>query len=294
MEKNITFVGLGAMGTQMAGNLVAKGFDVRGVDINPAAVKALHDKTGTPVRPLEQACRDSAFLLLMVVNGNQAEDVLFTQKAVEYLPKNATIILMATVPPAQSQTIGDKVAAAGLAFVDAPVSGGVAGAAAASLSIMAAAEDAVYQRVLPVFQALGQRLYHVGAAAGQGSAVKAINQLFCGTHIAVMAEAFSLAKKAGVDLNLVFDVVSESSASSWMIKDRGPRMISDSAEVTSVVDIFVKDLSIVLAASADYKAAVPLAAVAYQMFASASGRGEGKLDDSKVIRSYDLLNGIAG
>ena len=293
MEKNITFVGLGAMGTQMAGNLATKGFDVRGIDINPAAVKALHDKTGTPARSLVEACRDSAFLLLMVVNGDQAEDVLFTRKAAEYLPKNATVILMATVPPAQSKAIGDKIAAMGLAFIDAPVSGGVAGASAASLSIMAAAGEAVYQRALPVFQALGQRLYHVGTEAGQGSAVKAINQLFCGTHIAVMAEAFSLAKKADVDPNLVFDVVSESSASSWMIKDRGPRMISDSTEVTSAVDIFVKDLSIVLAAGADYKAAVPLAAIAYQMFASASGRGEGKLDDSKVIRSYDLLNGVA-
>lgn len=293
MKKSITFIGLGAMGSHMSANLFSKGFDVRGIDINPAAVKALHDKTGTPVRSLEEACKDSAFLLLMVVNGNQAEDVLFTQKATEYLPKDATIILMATVPPAQAKAIGDKLAAMGLAFVDAPVSGGVAGAAAASLSIMAAAEESVYQRTLPVFQALGQRLFHVGTEAGQGSAVKAINQLFCGTHIAIMAEAFSLAKKAGVDLNLVFDVVSESSASSWMIKDRGPRMISDSAEVTSAVDIFVKDLSIVLAAGADYKAAVPLAAIAYQMFAAASGRGEGKLDDSKVIHSYDLLNGIA-
>ena len=293
MEKNVAFVGLGAMGTQMAGNLVAKGFDVRGIDINPAAVKALHEKAGTPVRALKEACGDANFLVLMVVNAQQAEDVLFTQKAVEYLPKDAIVILMATVSPAQAKSIAERVAAAGRTFIDAPVSGGVVGAANASLSIMAAAEEGAYKRALPVFQALGQRLFHVGTEAGQGEAVKAINQLFCGTHIAVMAEAFSLAKKAGVDLNLVFDLVSESAASSWMIKDRGPRMISDSEDVTSAVDIFVKDLSIVVATGADYKAAVPLASVAWQMFSAASGRGEGKLDDSKVIRSYDLLNGLA-
>lgn len=293
MKKNVTFVGLGAMGAQMANNLAAKGFDVRGIDINPAAVKALHDKTGTPARPLAEACKDSGFLVLMVVNGSQAEDVLFTRKAVDYLPAGATVVLMATVPPAQVKAIAAKVVAAGKTFVDAPVSGGVAGATKGSLTIMAAAGDTAYQQALPLFQAMGQRLFHVGAEAGQGAAVKAINQLFCGTHIAVMAEAFSLAKKAGVDPKLAFDVVSDSSASSWMIRDRGPRMLSDSTEVTSAVDIFVKDLSIVVAAGADFKAAVPLAAVAWQMFSAASGRGEGKLDDSKVIRSYDLLNGIA-
>lgn len=293
MEKNVTFVGLGAMGAKMAENLVTKGFTVRGVDLNAAAVKKLHDKSGLPALSLAEACTESSFLVLMVVNAQQAEDVLFTQKAVEFLPKGGVVILMATVSPSQAKSIAEKVAAAGLAFIDAPVSGGVAGAAAASLSIMAAAEEAVYKQALPLFQAMGIRLFHVGTEPGQGAAVKAINQLFCGTHIAVMAEAFSLAKKAGVDLNLVFEVVSESAASSWMIRDRGPRMISDSIEVTSAVDIFVKDLGIVLAAGADYKAAVPLASIAYQMFASASGRGEGKRDDSKVIRSYDLLNGSA-
>ncbi len=292
MSQTVTFVGLGAMGTHMANNLVAQGYDVRGIDINTTAVETLHQKTGTPVCSLEEACKNSSFIVLMVVNGKQAEDVLFTQKAVEYLPEGAVVVLMATIPPAQAKAIGQRVVDAGKRFIDAPVSGGVVGAEKGSLSIMAAATDDAYSDTLPLFEVLGERIYHVGKESGQGEAVKAINQLFCGAHIALMGEAFSLAKKAGIDLELVLDVVSDSAASSWMIRDRGPRLISDSTEVTSAVDIFVKDLSIVVETGASYHAAVPMAAVAWQMFSAASGRGEGRLDDSKVIRSYDLLNGI--
>jgi 3-hydroxyisobutyrate dehydrogenase len=110
-------------------------------------------------------------------------------------------------------------------------------------------------------------------------------------HIAVVAEAFALAAKVGVDLRILLEIMSGSSASSWMLKDRGPRMLEVDPGVTSAVDIFVKDLGIVLDAGRDTKAALPLAAAAHQMFLAASGRGDGTADDSQVIRSYFALNG---
>jgi putative dehydrogenase len=175
--------------------------------------------------------------------------------------------------------------------VDAPVSGGVAGAKAASLTIMAATDCTTYERVLPLLSTLGDRIFHVGERPGQGATVKAVNQLLCGVHIAVMAEAFALAAKVGVDLAVLLEIVSGSAASSWMLKDRGPRMLQADPEVSSAVDIFVKDLGIVMEAGRETKAALPLAAVAHQLFLSASGRGDGRADDSQVIRSYYALNG---
>ena len=136
-------------------------------------------------------------------------------------------------------------------------------------------------------------MFHVGERPGQGAIVKTVNQLLCGVHIAVVAEAFALAAKVGVDLKILLEIMSGSSASSWMLKDRGPRMLEAEPEVTSAVDIFVKDLGIVLDAGRDMKAALPLAAAAHQMFLATSGRGDGAADDSQVIRSYFALNGVA-
>ncbi len=138
---------------------------------------------------------------------------------------------------------------------------------------------------------MGSRLFHVGETAGQGATVKTVNQLLCGVHIAVAAEAFALAEKAGVDTALMLDVLSQSAAGSWMLSNRGPRMLRDEPEVTSAVDIFVKDLGIVMAAGSAAHAALPLAAAAHQMFLAASGAGHGKADDSQVIRAYRALNG---
>ena len=123
--------------------------------------------------------------------------------------------------------------------------------------------------------------------------VKTVNQLLCGVHIAVIAEAFSLAGKVGVDLDVMLEILNGSSASSWMLKDRGPRMLQDEPPVTSAVDIFVKDLGIVLEAGRDSKAALPLAALAHQMFLAVSGQGFGEADDSQVIRAYRTLNKAA-
>jgi 3-hydroxyisobutyrate dehydrogenase len=156
---------------------------------------------------------------------------------------------------------------------------------------MAAGPRDGFEAAKPVFDALGDKVFHVGERAGQGAMVKTVNQLLCGVHIAVVAEAFALAAKVGVDLKILLEIMSGSAASSWMLKDRGPRMLSADPEVTSAVDIFVKDLGIVLDAGRDTKAALPLAAAAHQMFLAASGRGDGAADDSQVIRSYLTLNG---
>ncbi|PVE23583.1 NAD(P)-dependent oxidoreductase [Microvirga sp. KLBC 81] len=287
----VAFVGLGAMGLPMATNLLARGFIVSGYDLSSKALDSLESSGGHRAGSAAEAATEADVLILMVVNAAQAEAVLFEGGALDALRTDGVVALMATCPPAAVEAIGERVREAGRRMIDSPVSGGVAGAKAATLTIMAAGTRDTFDRVKPVFDALGDKVFHVGERLGQGAMVKTVNQLLCGVHIAVVAEAFALATKVGVDLKILLEIMSGSAASSWMLKDRGPRMLEPDPEVTSAVDIFVKDLGIVLDAGRDTKAALPLAAAAHQMFLAASGRGEGAADDSQVIRSYLTLNG---
>ena len=289
--KTIAFVGLGAMGRPMARNLVKAGFAVRGCDVNPAGLADLEAAGGTACASAREAFAGADAVVLMVVNAAQAEAVLFGDGALDAAPPHAVVCLMATCPPQQVQAIADRVAATGRRFVDSPVSGGVVGATAGSLTIMAAAPRDVFEAVRPVLEALGSRTLHVGEKPGQGATVKTVNQLLCGVHIVVAAEALSLAEKIGVDTKTMLDILIGTSAGSWMLKDRGPRMLEAEPDVTSAVDIFVKDLGIVLEAGRESKAALPLAALAHQLFSSTSGRGDGAADDSQVIRTYRAMNG---
>jgi L-threonate 2-dehydrogenase len=289
----IGFVGLGSMGLPMATGLVRHGYTVCGFDSRASAVEAFARAGGVGSKNAAEAAEGADFLILMVVDIGQADAVLFGAGALNALPQGATVVLMATCPPGAVAALAERVAATGRAFIDAPVSGGVVGAEAGTLTIMVAAPRQAFEVVQPVLRAMGSMLFHVGENAGQGATVKALNQLLCGVHLAVAGEAMSLAKKAGIDTALVLEILGGSAASSWMLRDRGERMQRDEPEVTSAVDIFVKDLGIVLAAGRDAKAALPLAAVAHQMFLSVSGRGFGALDDSQVIRAFDALNGNA-
>ena len=289
--ETIGFIGLGSMGSPMAENLLAKGFQVRGFDVRAESAAALGTGGGTPAASAAEAASGADALVLMVVNAAQAEAALFAGSALEALPPGGVVVLMATCPPGAVEALAARVEAAGRRFVDAPVSGGVVGAVAGTLTIMAAAPRATFEAVKPVLAAMGDKLFHVGERPGQGATVKTVNQLLCGVHIAVVAEAFALAAKVGVDLTILLEIMGGSAASSWMLKNRGPRMLEGEPEVTSAVDIFVKDLGIVLEAGRDAKAALPLAAVAHQLFLATSGRGEGAADDSQVIRTYHAMNG---
>ncbi|MCJ2048306.1 NAD(P)-dependent oxidoreductase [Methylobacterium sp. J-070] len=287
----LAFVGLGAMGLPMAIHLVTAGFPVRGYDLRPGSRAAFEAAGGVSAETPARATEGADALLLMVVNAAQAEDVLFAGGALDALAPDAIVALMATCPPEAVERLAERVAATGRRFVDAPVSGGVVGAEAARLTIMAAAPAGTLAALRPVLDALGDRIFHVGPRPGQGATVKAVNQLLCGVHIAAAAEALALAGRVGVDLAVVLEILSGSSAASWMLRDRGPRMLEAEPRVTSAVDIFVKDLGIVLEAGRGAGAALPLAALAHQLFVSTSGRGDGAADDSQVVRAYRLLNG---
>ena len=287
---SIAFVGLGAMGAPMAENLVKRQFRVTGFDMRESARTALMAAGGQAAESAAAAAKGADTLVLMVVNAAQARSVLFDAGALAELAPGATVILMATSPPGEVETIAEAVTKTGRHFVDAPVSGGVKGAQGGTLTIMVGAPADSFAKARPVLDAMGDKVFHVGEKPGQGATVKTVNQLLCGVHIAVAAEALSLAQKAGIDGALLFEIMGGSAASSWMLKDRGPRMLDDEPPVASAVDIFVKDLGIVLDAGRAAKAALPLAAAAHQMFLAASGLGHSGRDDSHVVRAYRALN----
>lgn len=290
----VGFVGLGAMGLPMALNLLKAGYSVRGFDLNPAALAALREAGGTAAASAAEAAAGADALVLMVVNAAQAEAVLFDAGAAAALPEGRAVVVMATCPPQAVAALADRVEAMGRRLIDAPVSGGVAGAVAASLTVMAAAPGESFAAARPLLDAMGGKVVHVGEKPGQGAVVKTVNQLLCGVHIAAAAEALALAAKLGIDTAAVLDIVSGSAAGSWMLRDRGPRMLEAEPEVRSAVDIFVKDLGIVMEAGRDAKAALPMAAMAHQLFLAASGQGHGRADDSQLIRTFSQLNGTAG
>ena len=285
----VAFVGLGAMGLPMAEQLVKQQMHVTGFDKRAEAVAKLVAVGGHGAASAAGAARDAEALVVMVVNADQAEAVLFADGALAALAPNATVVVMATCAPARIAAIAGKVADSGRHFVDAPVSGGVAGATAGTLTIMAAAPKAVFDRAKPLLSAMGSNLYHLGEMAGQGAAMKTVNQLLAGIHIAAAAEGLALAEREGIDPALALEILSGSAASSWMLKHRGPRMVADDGKVTSAVDIFVKDLGLVLDAGRAAKMGLPLAAAAHQLFIAASGMGLGGRDDSQVIETYRAL-----
>jgi 3-hydroxyisobutyrate dehydrogenase len=287
----IAFVGLGAMGAPMSLNLVKAGHEVCGFDTRPGAADALVAAGGRTAASAAEAARGAELLWLMVVSGEQAESVLFDAGAAAALPRGAVVVAACTQAPALAQRTAKRLADMGLEMLDAPVSGGVAGAKAAALTVMVSGAENTLARARPVLEAIGKRIFDVGREAGKGSTAKMINQLLCGVHIAAAAEAMHVAERAGVDTQTMYDIISVSAGNSWMFGDRVPRMRQDEPTVASAVDIFVKDLGIVLDQGKQVRQGLPLAAAAMQMFLAASGLGHGAADDSQVIRAYRALNG---
>ncbi|MFH1558211.1 MAG: NAD(P)-dependent oxidoreductase [Pseudomonadota bacterium] len=290
----IGFVGLGAMGLPMAQHLVAAGHEVAGFDLNPASLSTFAAGGGRAASSPADAAQGADLLVLMVVNADQAEQVLFEAGAADALAGDGAVILCSTCSPPRVEAMAARLALSQRGLVDAPVSGGVVGAQNAGLTVMASAPDPLYARTESVLRTMGSRLFRVGDTPGQGAMVKTINQLLCGVHIATAAEALSLAERAGLDLPQLLEIFGESAAASWMLNNRGPRMAADDGKVTSAVDIFVKDLGIVLEAGRGAKAPTPLAALAQQLFLAASAQGLGRADDSQVIEAYRAMTSRRG
>ncbi|MGI4951313.1 MAG: L-threonate dehydrogenase [Janthinobacterium lividum] len=289
----IGLIGLGSMGMGSALNLVAKGHEVHGCDLRPAALQELNAAGGhgTSLAALPDGL-DA--LVVFVVNAAQAEDVLFgSEGVVPRLVPGGVVLCCTTLAPEVAQRLATRVEAAGLLFLDAPVSGGSTGARAGSMTVMASGSAAAFDRAGPVLEAVAGKVWRLGEAAGAGSTMKMVNQLLAGVHIATAAEAMALAIRAGADPQTVFDVITSSAGNSWMFQNRVPHILAGDDTPHSSVNIFVKDLGIVLDQARALSFPLPLAAAAHQLFLAAAAAGHGGRDDAFVIRVWEALAGIA-
>jgi 3-hydroxyisobutyrate dehydrogenase len=187
------------------------------------------------------------------------------------------------------RSLGQRLAAIDLLFLDAPVSGGTARAAEGKLSIMASGSPAAFARAEPFLAALGENLYRMGDEPGQGATMKLVNQALAGVHIAAAAEALALGTKAGIDPNRIYEVISNSAGASWMFQNRVPHILADDFTPHSAVEIWLKDLDLVVDTGKELHLPMPLAAVAHQLFIMAAAAGYNRLDDSAVIKVFEKL-----
>lgn len=285
-DKRVAWIGLGAIGLPMAETLMKAGFSTRGFDIRPEAVAAFAKAGGEPATGAADAARDADAMVLVVFSSAQAEQVLFEDGALRALKPRSVVILCTTSSSHAVAGIAERVESEGHLFVDAPVSGGIVGAQSATLSIMIAGSDAACEAANDILHALGDKIARLGARPGQASAMKTVNQLLCGVHIAAAAEALALAEQAGIDPELALGILGSSAASSWMLKNRGPRMLEEEPAIASRLDIFKKDLGIVLDAGKELQSPTPLAELAFRLFSKASEVGLGQKDDSQVVQLY--------
>jgi 3-hydroxyisobutyrate dehydrogenase len=282
------------MGRGAATNLLAKGFDVVGFDVRAEALDWLQEQGGTAAPSLRELATHTRIVISFVVNSQQTESVLYGEGGlVGCLPAGAVVIVCSTMDPAYVQDLAERLARDSVHLVDAPVTGGAAGAAKGTLTIMGSGVTEAFDEARPVLEAFGSRVYNLGAA-GAGARMKVLNQLLCGVHLAVAGEAIALARHQGLPLAMTLEILGSGAAGSWMLADRGPRMVSERFDdVRSAIDIFVKDMSLVLDATREARFAAPLAHAAYLSFIQATARGLGAKDDAAVTTNYHLESGVS-
>ena len=314
----IGWLGLGAMGAPMASCLARAGHDVAGYDVVPGRAASLAAGGLRAADTIAAAVRDADLVAVMVATPEQLEQVLSSlmgppgpdgadgadgpdgpdgadgpdvadgpdgpdgADGVPALGPGTIVMITATVGPEAVAAAAGRLA--GQAVVDAPVSGGVARAAAGDLLIMVSGPPDAVRRIQPVLDALARNAPVVGASPGDGQRMKLVNQLLCGVHIAAAAEALAFAGALGLDPAECWRVLRGGAAASFMFEDRGARMAEGQfGEVRSALDIFVKDMGLVGAAADEAGASVPLAAAARELFARGHDLGLGRLDDSALI-----------
>jgi 3-hydroxyisobutyrate dehydrogenase len=285
--KPVGLIGLGAMGGGMAASLRRAGHRVHVHDVRAEVARAFAAEGGVACDSPAEVARACEIVISVVVNAAQTEAVLFgPEGAAAAMRPGSGFVMCSTVDPAWSAALEGRLEALGLLYLDAPISGGAARAAKGELTMMTAGRAQAYEKCGAVLDAMAARVYRLGGKAGAGSTVKIVNQLLAGVHIAAAAEAMALGIRAGVDPKAIYEVVTHSAGNSWMFENRMPHVLEGDYTPLSAVDIFVKDLGLVLDAARARKFPLPLAAAAHQMFLQASAAGHGAEDDAAVIKVF--------
>jgi len=290
-QLSVGVIGLGAMGMGMAQSLRRAGHVVNVFDVRAEVAQKFAAEGGVVCASLEAIAAASDILVSVVVNAAQTEAVLFgdgtpQSGCANHLKAGSVFVMCSTVEPAFSVGLEKKLTAQGLLYIDAPISGGAAKAASGQMTMMTAGTPEAYAKAETFLNAMAAKVYKLGDSAGAGSKVKIINQLLAGVHIAAAAEAMALGLREGVDPEALYEVITHSAGNSWMFENRMAHVLAADYTPLSAVDIFVKDLGLVLDMARASKFPLPLSSTAHQMFMQASTAGFAKEDDSAVIKIF--------
>lgn len=291
MQK-IGIIGLGSMGYGMARNLIKAGHQVWGHDINPDAVARLVADGAQAGALLDHAEALDA-LVVVVLNAAQTEAVLFGPEGVAAaLQRNSVILSCATIPPAFAAEMEARAESAGLLYLDAPISGGAIKAASGELTIMASGRKVAFDAAKPALDAISAKVFEMGDRAGAGSAMKATNQMLAGIHIASMAEAITFALAQGISPERFLEVVSQSAGASWMLENRAPHIIEGDYTPRSTINIWPKDLGIVMDIAQNSGFSAPITEATLALFKEAAAQGLGAEDDAALAKLYAKAAGL--
>ena len=269
-------IGLGSMGYGMAQSLIRAGLSTHGFDIDPGREEKLRGEGGRP-GALAGVAGSLDIAVIVVVTAAQTESVLFGAEGLAArLRPGAVVLGCATVSPDFARSMEARLGELGILYLDAPISGGSVKAAAGKLSIMASGKPDAFAAAQPALAAMAETVFRLGDAAGAGSAMKVVNQLLAGVHIAAAAEAITFGITQGVDPKTTVEVISKCAGTSWMFENRGPHIAAGDYTPHSAVEIFVKDLGIVSDIARAARFSAPLTATALQQFLAASGAGHGR------------------
>ena len=292
MAQKVAVFGLGSMGYGIASSILRASHTVWGFDVVSAQVERFVAEGGLS-GPLPQVAPGLDTAVIVVLNAAQTEEVLFgADGVVPQMRSGSVVIACATVPPAFARDMAGRCAKHKVRYLDAPISGGSIKAASGQLSVMASGPAEAFSAARPVLDAMAETVFEIGSEAGAGSAMKAVNQLLAGVHIASMAEALTFGMTQGIAPEKFLEVISKCAGSSWMLENRAPHVVEGDYTPHSAVNIWLKDLGIVLDIARDAKFSAPLTAAALQQFVAASGSGLGGEDDAAVAKVYARNAGL--
>ncbi|MBL1110967.1 2-hydroxy-3-oxopropionate reductase [Streptomyces sp. 110] len=292
-SRKIAFIGLGIMGGPMAANLVKAGHTVTGYNRGRAAVDTLVAAGGRGADSIAEAVREAEVVITMVPADPQVKEVVLGEGGVlEHAGPGTLLIDMSSITPQTSLEVDAAARDKGLRTLDAPVSGGEAGAIEGALSIMVGGDPDDFADARPVFEALGTTIVHVGPH-GAGQTVKAANQLMVAIHLQSLAEAVVFLENAGVDLKAALEVLGGGLAGSTVLARKRQAVLDRDFKPGFRIDLHHKDMGIVTDAARAVGAPLPVGALVAQLIASARARGDGGLDHSALLRGVERLAGRA-
>lgn len=287
----IAFIGLGIMGAPMARHLVDAGFDVVGFNRSPEKVEQLVEHGGRRAATISEAVNEADIVAVMVPDSPDVQEVLAGEGGVFGAARGGSLIIdFSSIRPDVAAELAAEAKRRGLRMLDAPVSGGEAGAVAASLSIMVGGEAADFEAAKPVLDAVGATIVHVGPS-GSGQTVKAANQLIVAGNIQMLAEAIAFLEAYGVDIEAALTVLAGGLAGSKVLDQKGANMLNRSFQPGFRVELHHKDLGIVTTAAREAGVVIPLGALVAQLMAALRAAGDGGLDHSALLRGVLRLSG---